>query len=156
MSDVIEKDILFLSTRLRNRRLSPVVLSVIASEMYFRRPLHRLLEYLAWVILWGVGSKRIETLSVGIAQVQLRTWKQLGYINSCVPSIFNLMVVLNIENNYAACGGVLGRSISLSEMNHRELSRIYLGRARIFHVKVIELAFNIAKSFSQRAKGMRG
>lgn len=148
MNETITKDILFLFARLRSHELSPVVLSVIAAEMYFRRPFHRLIEYCYWVVLWCFGAKRIETLSLGIAQMQLRSWRELGYISSYSPNISHIMSILSVENNYAACNAYLACFPSIETAKPHELSKLYAGRARIFHSKVIESAFNIANKIS--------
>ncbi len=162
MSEIITKDILFISMRIRSQELSPVVLSVIAAEMYFRGPLHRLIEYCSWMVLWCFGAKRMETLSVGIAQMQLRAWRELGYIDSYSPNFAHILAVLSVDNNYAACRCYLARFPSSEMDKSKELSKLYSGRARIFHAKVIEFAFNTAikisltKASSRRAKGARG
>ena len=162
MNDAILKNLIFLSIRVNRFDLSPAVLSVIAAEMYFRGSLHRLVEYCAWVVLWFFDAKRVEILSVGIAQIQLKKWLELGYICSFSPSISNLKTVSSVDNNYAACRRYLSH-LSYQELTDpKELSEVYSGRARTFHVNVIESAFSAAekisltKASSRRAKGARG
>jgi hypothetical protein len=159
MNDAILKNLMFLSVRVKRFDLSPAVLSIIAAEMYFRGPLHRLIEYCAWVALWCFDAKTVGTLSVGVAQIQLKRWKELGYICSYSPSFLNLKIVSSVDNNYAACRRYLTHfGSSLEPTSSRELSELYSGRARTFHVKVIESAFSAAQRISltkasSRARG---
>jgi len=161
-NNAILKNLIFLSTRVNCFDLSPTVLSVIAAEMYFRGALHRFLEYCAWVMLWCFDAKRVESLSVGIAQIQLKKWIELGYISSYSPSYSHFKSVSSVDNNYDACRRYLSQFASIEQTNSKELSKLYSGRARIFHVKVLELAFGAAakisltKASSRRAKGARG
>ena len=162
MNDAILKNLLFLASRVRRFDLSPATLSVIATEMYFRRAIHRFIEYCAWIILWHLGSKRVNTLSVGIAQIQLKRWVELGFICSCRPSITNLQCVASVENNYSACHRYLRVGTLFEESNSKELSERYSGKARKFHTKTISAAYEVAvsisltKAFSRRAKFARG
>lgn len=161
-SDTILNNLIFLSIRVKRFDLSPAVLSVIAAEMFFRGSLHRMVEYCTWVALWFINAKRVETLSVGIAQIQLKRWVELGYICSLAPTISNLKAVFSVDNNYAACHRYLAH-LSFSELSDpKQLSKVYSGRARIFHVNVIDSALSAAgkipltKASSRRAKGARG
>ena len=162
MNDAILKNLSYLASRVRRFDLSPATLSVIAAEMYFRSSIHRLVEYFTWILLWYLDSKRVKTLSVGIAQIQLKRWVELGFINSCRPSITNLLCVASVENNYAACHQYLGGMASFEENNSKALSERYSGKARKFHTKVIEAAYEAAvrisltKASSRRAKCARG
>lgn len=159
MNDAILKNLMFLSIRVNCFNLSPTVLSVIATEMYFRGSLHRFLEYCAWLMLWRFDAKRIESLSVGIAQIQLKRWIEMGYISSYSPSYSHFKSVSSVDNNYDACHRYLTQFTSVEPTNSKELSKLYSGRARVFHVKVLELAFGAAtkisltKASSRRAKG---
>lgn len=162
MSDAILKNLMFLSIRVKRFDLSPAVLSVIAAEMYFRGSFYRMVEYCAWVALWFFRAKRVETLSVGIAQIQLKRWKELGYICSFAPNIFNLKAVSSVDNNYVACRRLLAHLSYPGLADPKGLSEVYSGRARIFHVNVIKSAFctaeiiSLTKASSRRAKGARG
>jgi len=162
MNDALLSNLSFLAARVRSFDLSPAVLSVIAAEMYFRNSLYRLAEYFAWIVLWHFDSKRMEILSVGIAQIQIRTWLELGFISSYRPSISNLGAVANVENNYMACQRYLGKVASSKENNAKVLSELYSGKARIFHSKAIASAYEAAvrisltKASSRRAKCARG
>jgi hypothetical protein len=152
----------FLAAQVRFFDLSPAVLSVIATEMYFRNSLFRLAEYFAWIVLWHFYPKRIEILSVGIAQVQIRTWVELGLISSRRPSFSNLWAVANVENNYIACQRYLNQVGSTKEIDPKVLSELYSGKARTFHSNVIATAYEAAvrisltKASSRRAKCGRG
>lgn len=149
MNDAIYNNLVFLFKSVNRLDLSPAVLSVIATEMYFRGSFHRLIEYCAWVILWFIYPKRLETLSVGVAQIQLYKWVEMGYMNSLSPSYSNFKTVFNIDINYSVCHNLLS-NLSFSEVTDpRELSSLYTGQARIFHVKVIEFALSCAEKLSQ-------
>lgn len=162
MNDAILRNLSFLASRVRHFDLSPATLSVIAAEMYFRGSLHRLAEYCAWIVLWHLDSNRVKTLSVGIAQIQLKRWVELGFISSFRPSITNLQRIANVETNYAACHQYLGGIASFEESDSKALSEVYSGKARKFHAKAIEDAYEAAvktsltKASSRRAKRARG
>lgn len=162
MNDAVLRNIVFISTRVELFYLSPVVLSIIATEMYFRNSLHRLAEYFAWILLWHLGSKRVETLSVGIAQIQIKRWVELGFIDSFCQSISNIAVVANVEKNYLACLLYLGKIASYEGSDPKVLSELYSGKARVFHSKVIATTYEAAvrislkKASSRRAKYARG
>jgi hypothetical protein len=161
MNDALLRNISFLSARVKRFDLSPAVLSIIATEMYFRNSLYRLAEYFAWIVLWHMNSKKVEMLSVGIAQIQIKLWVELGFIRSCRPSISNLLAVAKVENNYMACQRYLGQVSSSNESNAKMLSELYSGKARIFHSKAIARAYEAAvrisltKASSRRAKCAR-
>lgn len=161
MNDALLRNLLFLSMRVRFFDLSPAVLSVIAVEMYFRGSLHRFIEYFVWIVLWHFDANRVETISVGIAQIQLKRWVELGCISSCRPSLSNLKAVSSVQNNYVACRHYLSQVASSETNNPKVLSELYSGKARVFHAKAIATAFDAAakisltKASSRRAKCAR-
>lgn len=155
MNDTLLKNVSFLAARVRRFNLSPAVLAIIATEMYFRSSLYRFAEYFAWFALWHFNSKRVEVLSVGISQIQIKMWVELGFINSCRPSISNLWVVANVDNNYMACQRYLEQVASSKESNAKVLSELYSGKARIFHSKTIARAYEAAVSISLKKASSR-
>lgn len=116
------------------------VASLLSTEMYFRRNLHRLMEYIAWIIYWIAYPKKLSSLSVGIAQIQLMHWRDLGFIPSLNPTPKNLRLITHPTINYMACRKFLlvrgyAKDISLIDLAH-----IYTGSARRYYVTVLAKA----------------
>jgi len=138
--------VMFLWLRLGRRDKSHNVLAILTAEMYFRGSWHRTLEYVTWIIFWHLKLQRIRTLSLGVAQIQLRNWVKLGYLDSMKPNISNIQTISKIENNYNACEDYLNMRLALNEANPIELSAAYSGRARKYHVSIINLALDTIRS----------
>lgn len=140
MNDKIQSNVVYLNSSLRNTEKSSLVISIIAVEMYFRSASHRALEYVFWILLWLFRVSRTDKISVGVAQIQIRTWVELGYIPSVSPRISSLLAVMKLENNYAACKAYLDKHAICDRVNIVKLSDIYSGRSRKYHVQAINAA----------------
>lgn len=126
-----------LVARLRaSGRSNSVVLSVVLTEMLFRDATHRLYEYAAWLVLSALGSRRVGTLSVGIAQVQLKHWTQHGKLPSTQFSLRSLGIVATPEQNYDVCRGYL-ESAGILRGTWRQITAAYRGEARGFHTATL-------------------
>lgn len=128
----------------------PAALSVILTEMFFRSRLRRYVEYAAWLVLWALPFKKISTLTVGVAQLQLQHWYNLGFISSFTPSLTNLLTVSNVNNNYHACVEFLRINDCLAPFDSIKIADVYTGNARKYYVQILRFAFNNAASPNQR------
>ena len=111
------------------------ILAHLAVESYFRRSNDRMLEYVAWLVLWAIRSGRLETLSVGIGQIQLRRWKALNNWPSLAPSLSRLRCVSAPHQNYAAAAALVPADLTI-----REQAVVYRGEARRYHVRLLQEA----------------
>jgi hypothetical protein len=116
------------------------VASLLSTEMYFRRSLHRLMEYIAWIIYWVACPKKLSSLSVGIAQIQLRHWRDLGVISSLNPTPKNLRLITHPTTNYMACRKFLLVRGYAKDISIIDLAHIYTGSARRYYVTVLAKA----------------
>jgi hypothetical protein len=130
----------YLDYSLRTQAFDRAVASLISTEMYFRGSLHRFMEYIAWIIYWLVRPNKLYGLSVGVAQIQLRHWCNLGFIRSFSPSIGHLRIITDPTANYKACKKyLLARGYS-DELSSNELACLYTGSARKYYVTVLSKA----------------
>lgn len=121
------------------------VISVLATEMTFRKKWHRRGEILYWVALWIIKSKRLEELTVGISQIKLKHWHNLGYISSYQPSYENIKLITNILVNYNACNQFLREILpqTIGSNSERKIVEYYAGRPRKYYVRTISKALSI-------------
>jgi hypothetical protein len=120
--------------------LSPWVVAVLVTEDTFRSAERRLIEYAAWPLLFILWPGRAERLSVGIAQIQLRHWVSMGLLPSCTPSIASLRTVMSEFANYTAADTYLRARLGLDGWSARKIAAAYVGEARAYHVRVLEVA----------------
>lgn len=124
----------------KNSRNDIVVVAIILTEMYFNNLTKRYIEYIAFVGLFWLFPKRINLLSVGIGQIQIRHWRQLGFINK--EEI--LKAVIKFTNpllNY----DIIDQIISDSKVHRSDKSKviaIYRGETRAFHFHVFNQIIN--------------
>ena len=116
------------------------VASILSTEMYFRRSIHRFMEYIAWIIYWVACPKKLSSLSVGIAQIQLRHWRDLGFISSLNPTPKNVRLITLPSTNYLACRKFLLMRGCTKDISLIDLAHIYTGSARRFYVTVLAKA----------------
>ena len=58
----------------RSGRSDAGIIAIILTEMHFRGPFHRLIEFLVWRVLSLFRLHRADTISIGLGQVQVRHW----------------------------------------------------------------------------------
>lgn len=105
-------------------------LAVIAAETFFRPAVLRGFEYLVWAVLSLLGSRRVETLSVGLAQVQLRHWRQAGLLEDTRWTPRRFAAVRDPERQYRAALAFLERRGLATETDAERLTRRYTGHDR--------------------------
>lgn len=125
---------------IRTQAFDRAVASLLSTEMYFRRSVHRLIEYIAWIIYWLVCPHKLYRLSVGMAQIQLRHWRDLGFIRSMSPTPENLRLITDPTTNYMACRKYLVARGYTPGISSKELARLYTGSARKYYVSVLAKA----------------
>lgn len=94
----------------------------------------RVVEYLAWALLWFFHPRRLATLSVGVGQLQLRHWASLGMTGGCRPSLRNFLRVTSPKWNHYAIQAYLRRSLGNTEWTTRSVSLAYAGEARSYYM----------------------
>jgi hypothetical protein len=149
MNSIIEKyfykQIPLILYFLRNGRNNISVISLIMSEMYFTTRERRTVEYCAYLILGSVSLKRINRLSVGIAQVQIKHWKEHGYIRN-QNKYLDLITLTNPLNNYDIAFKLVSTNLE-NEGNFVNLLAIYRGEARSFHYTVFMTFYRLIKNY---------
>lgn len=130
---------LFLAYRSRSRQ-DPLVLGVIGAEIEVRPASARLAEYAAWFALTLIKPSRLPLLSVGIAQVQLRHWKALGFLSSCSFSVHSFLTVTDADCNYDICERLLEGVVRTPEAAARE----YVGKVRPHYLKLVRQNMKLA------------
>jgi len=116
------------------------VLAILAVEAFYRPRARRLVEYASWLALSMLGSRSAERITVGIAQVRLSHWRDLGLLDSERFSIDNLARVLDADSNYEACHRYLSGRNLLHESDPATLTTAYTGAARPHYAAMLEQA----------------
>lgn len=140
ISDQLLRTKYYIDYSLRTQPFDLSVASLISTEMYFRRSLHRLMEYVGWIIYWLVWPDKLYGLSVGVAQIQLRHWLALGYIRSVSPTLGHLRMITDPIANYKACREYLLARGYTKDISSNELAHLYTGSARKYYVSVLTKA----------------
>jgi len=134
--------------RAARRRLGPTgrterwVLAIMAAEACFKRPGGRILECIAWPVLSVVWPARLERLSVGVAQIQLRHWVSLGYLSGMRFTPFRLRRVLSLESNYDCCAAYLHERVQLDRLDIPTAVKLYTGGANPDYEHVLTAALD--------------
>jgi hypothetical protein len=134
--------------RAARRRLGPTgrtdrwVLAIMATEAYFKRPFGRLLEGLAWPVLSIVWPARLKTLSVGVAQIQLRHWVDLGQLSGLRFTFPRLWRVLSLRRNYDACAAYLNARMQPERLDVPTAVRLYTGGMNPSYAHVLASALH--------------
>jgi len=146
IDDKLSKNMTFLIHVLKTKKYSPYVLSIINTEMFFRSSKDRTLEYFAWILLWLIQSKRISTLSIGVAQIQMKHWKNLGFISSYKPTLSNVLIILNYKINYRACEKYI-ETFDINKLSTVEIANIYNGTPRKYYCSILDRSFILSKKY---------
>ncbi len=128
------------------RRLGPTgrtdrwVLAIMATEAHFKGPSGRILECLAWPVLSVFRPARLVTLSLGVAQIQLRHWVDLGQLPGMRFTPSRLRRVLSLRRNYDACAAYLEARVRLDELDVATAVRLYNGGTNPDYQRVLTAA----------------
>jgi hypothetical protein len=118
------------------------VLAVLAVESFYRpRPL-RAFEYATWMLSSLLGRRRHRRLSVGIAQIQLRHWRDLGLLESTRFSLPALAQVRDAESNYKACWRYLSSRGALYSRDPELIGSAYAGGGRRHYAVMLDDALS--------------
>jgi hypothetical protein len=123
-------------------RTDPWVLAIMATEAYFKRRAGRILEGIAWPVLSVVWPARLATLSVGVAQIQLRHWVSLGQLSGVRFTPPRLWRVLSLRRNYDACAAYLNERAQLDELDVPTAVRLYTGGMNPSYAHVLTTALH--------------
>ena len=139
--------------RLRHRlaktsRSEPLVVAVLLTETLLRPSWWRAMEYCAWALLSFLRVRRVNRLSVGIAQIRLDNWVALGWLSTTRFSVHNLKLVLGAESNYDACNAFLRRHFPDDAVDLRLLARHYTGGQSLYYARLVRLAVEEIESSS--------
>jgi hypothetical protein len=137
MNSRVLHDLRYLRAKVGKRSENCLALALVASEMYFRGQLDRVVEYCLWVALWVIRSKRVAALTIGIAQVSVGQWKQLGFFDSHAPSLQNFRTVTVVKNNYSACVRICALHGLQASSPVPEIAAAYTGAARSYYCSLL-------------------
>ena len=123
---------------------APNAVALIAVESVLRpRPI-RLAEYAAWAALSLTRSKRVLSLSVGPAQIQLRYWQKLGLLDGTACTPRRLRHVAGLRANYDTCRVFLEDAGALHTRDPGDLAAAYTGGRDPKYVALLEKALRHA------------
>lgn len=111
-------------------RKDPAVLAILFTESFFRDSIARSIEYVAWLFLVAVGHRRADSISVGLAQIQVRHWVHFGYGRSW----WSLLHFTDPIANYDVCAALVDEVRESGD--HRALLARYTGKTTVYHHKV--------------------
>jgi hypothetical protein len=124
----------------RGGRSDPNVLAIVAVESFYRPRLLRALEYAAWALASVVTPRLTGAVSVGMAQLKLANWVEVGMLDQAGFSLERLRRVRDPELNFDACRRFLRASGALYVADPVELSRAYAGGERPHFALLLEQA----------------
>jgi hypothetical protein len=125
---------------LRTQEFDSAVASLMSTEMYFRGEFHRFMEYVGWIIYWLLWPHKLDGLSVGFVQIQLRHWYSFGFICSLSPTWAHFRTITDPTANYAACKKYLLEKGYKKDLPTNDLARLYTGKARNYYVSILTMA----------------
>lgn len=108
------------------------IITIILSEMYFAPPKKRFLEYCGWLFCSIFYPARLNYLSLGISQIQLRHWTAYGSLKCKRASLASFLTLLNPLSNYDMTYRLLGDCDRVP----KKLLGAYRGEARTYHLAV--------------------
>lgn len=114
-----------------------MVLAVLVAESYHRGRLQRTIEYCAWFLLSLFRSRRVERLSVGISQAQVRNWVAAGLLASPWWSPAAMRTALSAASNYDVSAFVLQRWFPSGIVGLVDVSRHYTGGASTYYADLL-------------------
>jgi hypothetical protein len=126
---------------IKTGRSNPYILAIILTESHFRNSYQRTKEYVLWFLLYLFSPERVHKLSVGIAQIQIRHWVNLNFIESDRPSLSSLQKMMNPYLNYDVCSAFLDTYLN-QNISLENISVIYRGRSGVYYCKVLKSAYN--------------
>ncbi len=118
------------------------VLAIMATEAGFKGRGGRILECLAWPLLSVFWPARLPLLSVGVAQIQLRHWVDLGQLPGMRFTPSRLRRVLSLRSNYDACAAYLHARARLDRLDVSTAVKLYTGGARADYERVLTAALH--------------
>jgi hypothetical protein len=130
---------------IRNNRTNCEVLALIITEMYFNSLIKRIIEYTAFLLLSKLFPYRIDRLSVGIAQVQIRHWRDYGFISKRIK-VFDILIISDTLKNYdIAYELIKPRLIEKSDFS--KILADYRGESRAYHLKIYTQFYGFIKNY---------
>ncbi len=145
----IKKTLPIINSLIYSNRCNVVVLSILSTEMFFRNKANRLLEIFGWLILSKLSSSRMRLISIGIAQVQIRNWVELGFFKSEKPSLENIIMAFNKKTNYDICLAFLKKNNWDEEfLPLKDISKIYTGGFNQYYFKIFTKHFEYYKKLT--------
>lgn len=105
----------------------PNVLALLAVESFYRPRWRRAGEYLLWAACSLAAPRRLERLSLGPAQVQLRHWRHAGLLDGLRLTPSRLATVRDWRANARAARAFLAAHGALDESDPIRLTRLYTG-----------------------------
>lgn len=125
-------------------RCEPKILALLATETYFRSTIHRVLEYLYWIVIDAINPARADFISLGISQAQVHHWRRAGIVSQTSLRISTLARFWNPFLNYDVCNFVLSTNMVNTE-NMAVILRAYTGRVTRYHLSVFAFFFQKAR-----------
>ena len=122
---------------LASGRNDSVVITIMATESFFRPEPYRILEGIFWFFMDIFSPEKAKYISVGISQVQIRHWQEAGIISNSTSRFSVLSKIYNPLINYDICKVFLDKA----DIRHRQaekLLRIYTGRTTGYHISIFE------------------
>lgn len=144
----LERDVEYLLSLADSNHVHTVAL--VATEMHFRTSVDRLLEFAAYPILYCCFRQQLLHMSVGISQIQVQHWVDLGFIRSARPSLRNMLVFFDPRLNLLACEAYIAQHAI--GHNPFDLLSSYTGKVTTHQLSIYIHALNFSKNLCERTK----
>lgn len=125
------------------------VLAVLMCESALRSRQFRFAEYFFWFFVSLIVPARAHRLSIGIAQLQLRHWVDLGLLDGTTFSFRRASKVASLQGNYEAVRRFLLSRSNGSDFNPRSVAAIYHGEARSYYVSLLSVSRDVLENRSR-------
>jgi hypothetical protein len=136
----------------RTGRSDKSVWALLGTEMFFRSPARRLLEYAAWCVLRVVSPTTAVRVSVGVSQIQVRHWMSLGHLSPNSGVAQALRQFLSLEANYDVAFSFLAHNMPGEGRAPQSLAAAYVGEARFYYMRILEQHLLAAHEVGRLAK----
>jgi len=137
---IVRKRDLFLHLMASGRR-NPIILSIIASEMYFRGRIDRLFEYFAWLLMSIIHPERATHITLGIAQIEVSKWIFFGNVRAFRPSLKAVLYFTDPLANYDICDAYLNSNSANYKTSFNQIARYYNGAPRTYYIFVLKQCY---------------
>lgn len=137
MNSLINSNINIITNLKSSNRNDINIISLILCELHFSSKYKRVVEYFYWAFLYLLCAERVEFISVGVGQIQIRHWIRFEFIKNdkMFSSLKNFQ---NTRLNYDLILKIFDE-FDLKKLNDNQIIAIYRGEVRSYHLNLFKV-----------------